>query len=275
MHNTNQPRMRPFLKWAGNKYRLLDQILKILPPSNRLIEPFLGSGAVFLNSTYRSYLLGERNQDLIGLYNYIKQGGPQFIHYCSKWFSGQYNNPSSFYLLRELFNQLNFTRKRAALFLYLNRHGYNGLCRYNNRGEFNVPFGRYVKPYFPLKEMNYFYHRCQHHVEFFQGDFRNMFAKAIAGDIIYCDPPYVPLSKSANFSAYTNKLFTLDDQIALANLAKAYASNNIPVIISNHDTEFTREHYKDATLISFPVKRLISCKSHQRDPVQEILAIFN
>lgn len=267
---------RPFLKWAGNKYRCLDKILASLPQSNRLIEPFTGSGAVFLNADYSTYLLAEQNHDLVNLYNYLKQEGDLFIDYCAQYFSGQHNNKLDFYQYRDLFNQsnqANQTRLRAALFIYLNRHGYNGLCRYNHSGKFNVPFGRYKKPYFPFKEMLAFHHQSQR-AEFLQADFRKTFNLAKPGDVIYCDPPYVPLSESAYFSAYTNKNFSETDQIELADLAIKSANKGIPVIISNHDTEFTRDQYKLATIISFPVKRLISCKATERKSVQELVAIF-
>ena|SRR3990167_10349074 len=269
-------KIRPFLKWAGNKYRCLDLILSALPQSNRLIEPFTGSGALFLNSSYPNYLLAEQNHDLISLYHYLKQEGQSFIDYCTPYFSGKHNNKVDFYQLRELFNQThqtNQTRLRAALFVYLNRHGYNGLCRYNHSGQFNVPFGRYKKPYFPFKEMQAFHHQCQH-AEFLQADFRNTFTLAKTGDVIYCDPPYVPLSASAYFSAYTNKNFSETDQIALTQLAIESANRGIPVIISNHDTEFTRDQYRQARIISFSVKRLISCKAFERKNVQELIAIF-
>ena len=266
---------RPFLKWAGNKYRCIDQILKALPPSERLIEPFTGSGAVFLNSPYQQYLLAEQNNDLIQLYNHIKQDGLEFIEFCRSYFCENNNTSQQFYQFREQFNQCHDdTQTHAALFLYLNRHGYNGLCRYNSSGGFNVPFGRYIKPYFPYQEMLEFHHKSQH-AQFLQADFRQTFELAQTGDVIYCDPPYVALSDSAYFSTYTRKRFSEIDQIALATLAKKTAERGVTVIISNHDTAFTREHYHPAQIISFPVKRSISCKANHRQTAQELIAIFN
>jgi DNA adenine methylase len=264
---------RPFLKWAGNKYQCLEHILTALPQSNRLIEPFTGSGAIFMNSNYSNYLLAEQNADLTHLYQLVKQKGSIFVDYCAHYFTGQYNNEADFYQFRDLFNQSKHGKLRAALFLYLNRHGYNGLCRYNQSGLYNVPFGRYIKPYFPQKEMLAFHHKSQQAV-FLQADFRKTFLQAIPGDVIYCDPPYVPLSHSANFQAYTARTFNEADQIALAELATITANRGIPVIISNHDTEFTRHYYQFAKIISFDVKRSISCKGKQRLPVTELVAIF-
>lgn len=264
---------KPFLKWAGNKFHCLEFILKSLPSGKRLIEPFTGSGAVFMNSSYASYLLAERNLDLVTLYNHLRQEGSAFIDYCEQYFISLNNSPEQYYRLREQFNQTQPSRERAALFLYLNRHGYNGLCRFNLKGFYNVPFGRYRRPYFPRQEMMLFHQRSQP-VKFIHADFRETFALAEKGDIIYCDPPYVPLSASASFSSYIDKRFSEQDQIELAELAIASANQGVTVVISNHDTAFTRHHYRDSDIISFPVKRMISCKAHQRLPVQELVAVF-
>lgn|SRR3990167_4373134 len=265
--------MRPFLKWAGNKYRCIETIQHYLPPSNRLIEPFSGSGAVFMNSNYPKYLLAEKNFDLINLYNQIKYSGKAFIEYCNSYFLNN-NNQTAFYQLRELFNRSQCPKLRSALFVYLNRHGYNGLCRYNKKRLFNVPFGRYERPYFPENEMLSFYHKSQR-ATFLCADFRRTFALATPGDIIYCDPPYVPLSKTASFAGYTEQQFTFADHIDLSELAYNTAKFGITVILSNHDTEHVRHLYRFSSCIhSFPVMRSISCKADERHSAQEIIAIF-
>lgn len=265
---------KPFLKWAGNKYRCLDHILDSLPKATRLIEPFTGSAAVFINTEYPSTLLAEENKDLVNLFLCLQQEGEPFIHYCKSFFSKKNNQVDQYYLLREQFNRCTTIRRRAALFLYLNRHGYNGLCRYNQSGVYNVPFGQYKIPYFPLREMLHFYQKSQQ-ATFIHSDFRETFAKAKPGDLIYCDPPYAPLNQSSNFSAYTNKKFGEKEQIILAELATDAARRGITVIISNHDTAFTRYHYRNSEIKSFPVRRSISCHAQNRLPAQELLAIFS
>lgn len=149
--------IRPFLKWAGSKVNCIEAILNSLPPANRLIEPFTGSGAIFINSNYPYYLLAEENKDLIGLFRCLQDEGEGFINYCADFFSLQNNCADKYYWFREQFNKSTNIKYKSALFLYLNRHGYNGLCRYNQSGLYNVPFGRYLKPYFPRNEMNYFF----------------------------------------------------------------------------------------------------------------------
>lgn len=264
---------KAFLKWAGSKYNCLHEVLNTLSPAQRLIEPFTGSGVVFMNTNYPSYLMAEGNNDLILLFQSLQQQGTAFIDYCEHYFTPQTNKKEYYYLMRTRFNSLLPSTERAALFLYLNRHGYNGLCRYNSNGGYNVPFGLYVKPYFPRKEMLNFYHKCSD-AQFMYQDFRHTFALAKAGDIIYCDPPYVPIEKQTKPLPYTQKKFNEADQIELATLAKETAAKGIRVIISNHDTEFTRTHYAEATIKSFPVARWINCQSHLRQPVKELLALF-
>jgi DNA adenine methylase len=266
-------KIKPFLKWAGNKYRSIERILASLPASNRLIEPFTGSGAIFVNSDYPDYLLAEENIDLIHLFQLLQKEGMSFIDYCGNFFCEKNNNATNYYYYREQFNQTKDQSYKAALFLYLNRHGYNGLCRYNQKGLYNVPFGRYKKPYFPRTEMEHFHCKSKQ-ATFIKADFRYTFAQARVGDLIYCDPPYVPLSSSANFASYTHKKFLESDQIELAELAIKSAHRGIPVIISNHDTEFTRHHYRLGQIISFPVSRFISCQALKRQPVQELVAVF-
>ncbi|MFA5960944.1 MAG: Dam family site-specific DNA-(adenine-N6)-methyltransferase [Tatlockia sp.] len=266
---------KPFLKWAGNKFRCIETILHTFPSANRLVEPFTGSGAIFLNSNYPQYLLAETNGDLVNLFRYVQREGEEFIEYCAQFFTKEKNCPEVYYALREQFNQSTNRRRKSALFLYLNKHGYNGLCRYNLSGGYNVPFGQYVKPYFPRNEMRLF-HEKSNYALFVKNDFRKTFAQAMPGDLIYCDPPYVALTKSANFSSYTHKKFTERDQIELAQLAFEAAGKGIPVIISNHDTESTRHYYRQSSrIVSFPVKRSISCLALKREPVQELVAVFN
>ncbi len=267
-------RTKPFLKWAGGKYRCLDQVIRSLPNASRLVEPFVGSGAVFLNAPHTHFLLTDANDDLIALYKHLKQEGTRFIHYCERFFCEANNQSERYYQYRIEFNQSKpGSRRRAALFLYLNRHGYNGLCRYNLSGQYNVPFGRYVKPYFPQKELDIFYQKSQT-AEFTKADFKKTFLQTKPGDIVYCDPPYAPLSKTSQFTAYTRQKFGESDQIQLAALAKDTAQKGIPVIISNHDTPFTRDLYHTAHITSFPVRRNISCKGNKRLAVRELIAVF-
>ena len=266
--------IRPFLKWAGNKFRIIDKVIKQLPDGRRLIEPFVGSGAVFLNTEYDRYLLSDSNRDLIDLYTLIKEDGSAFIEYTRPLFNEKNNTPERYYALRDEFNSCETTQRRAALFVYLNRHGYNGLCRYNASGGFNVPFGRYKRPYFPETEILLFHHKAQQAV-FLHQDFTATMGKVKKGDVIYCDPPYLPLSPSANFTSYSAGGFGMEQQKQLAALACQCAEHGVPVVISNHNTREARTIYEKAKLQRFFVQRYISCKGSCRSKAGELLALFD
>jgi len=264
---------RAFLKWAGGKYPLLDDIKKHLPPGECLIEPFVGAGSVFLNTDFSRYILADINSDLIGLYNIVKTRTDEYILNARKLFTPQHNQAEVYYQLRSEFNQCRDPLRRAVLFLYLNRHGYNGLCRYNLRGEFNVPFGRYKKPYFPEAELYHFAEKAQN-AEFRCLSYEACMELADVNSVVYCDPPYAPLSATANFTAYHTNSFSPLEQVRLAEMAEMLVSKQIPVLISNHDTPDTREWYKAATHFQVKVRRSISSNGGTRKKVDELLALY-
>jgi DNA adenine methylase len=266
--------MKPFLKWAGNKYKIVERIKVILPDGTRLVEPFVGSGALFLNTDYPSYLLTDANADLINLYRHLRTEGEAFIAYCRPFFVLENNQKERFYEFRNEFNQTRDGRLKSALFLYLNKHGYNGLCRYNSKGGFNVPFGRYKRPYFPEVEMRYFHQKSQC-ATFQQANFASVMGACKPGDVVYCDPPYVPLSDTANFTSYSANGFGWAEQTELVRQAEQLAQRGIPVIISNHDTVAVRQAYGEAEIEAFEVRRFISCNGRKRNKAAEILALFS
>jgi DNA adenine methylase len=265
--------LRPFLKWAGGKYRIINKIQAQLAPGKRLVEPFVGSGAVFLNTDYPGYLLADSNSDLINLYKVLQSQGTGFIEVCRRLFVPETNNEDTYYRFRTEFNQTKNKKRKAALFLYLNRHGYNGLCRYNSSGELNTPFGRYARPYFPQKEMLFFGEKSQN-ATFVCWDFKRTMAEVKPGDVVYCDPPYIPLSATSKFTEYSTGGFGVKQQEELAALSSGLAQKGIPVLLSNHDTEFIRKVYHQATITSFEVRRFISCNGDKRNKTGEVLALF-
>lgn len=279
------PNIRPFIKWPGNKYRILNIILNKLPKGKILIEPFVGSGAIFLNTNYEYYILSDANQDLINLYKLLQKYDKEFIEFCNKFFTAATNTKNQYYKLREQFNNTTFEKDpftKTALFLYLNRHGYNGLCRYNKNNKFNVPFGNHKNPFLPQESMILFANKAKR-AKFFYRDFIETFSKIqhlytnhnLNKIVIYCDPPYAPISPTANFTAYQPKGFNQDNQKALAKNAIKLSQQGIPVLISNHLTVFTQKIYQKAKeIITFPVRRMISCDINNRNYVTEMLALF-
>lgn len=266
-------RVRPFLKWAGGKFALSERVIAGLPNGKTLVEPFVGSGAIFLNSCYQRYLLNDINADLINCYQTLQRQGAQYIVDLKELFTQKNNNPERYYALREKFNASSDRYERALIFVYLNRHGYNGLCRYNRSGNFNVPFGRYKTPRFPEDQLHLFYVKSKR-ARFSTENFPTLFRKARRGQVFYCDPPYVPLSKTASFTDFAATGFSLDDQRALALEARKASQRGVPILISNHDTAFTRDIYAGARMSKFEARRSISCDASSRTPVAELLAFF-
>ena len=264
---------RAFLKWAGGKYPLLDDIKRHLPQGECLIEPFVGAGSVFLNTDFSRYILADINSDLISLYNIVKTRTDEYVQASRELFMPETNQAEVYYRFREEFNASQDPFRRAVLFLYLNRFGYNGLCRYNLRGEFNVPFGRYKKPYFPEAELYHFAEKAQN-AEFHCLSYEECMDRADSNSVVYCDPPYAPLSATANFTAYHTNSFSPKEQAHLAEMAEKLVSKQIPVLISHHDTPDTREWYRAAKHFQVKVRRSISSNGGTRKKVNELLALY-
>lgn len=265
---------KPFLKWAGGKHKLVPIINEKLGKGRRLVEPFVGSGAVFMGTNFDSYLLCDANNDLIDLYNNLKVSSKELIKETLKLFEQRNNVEEKYYELREEFNNLDEKSiRKSALFIYLNKHAFNGLCRYNAKGKFNVPYGRYKTTKAPILEMQVFAEKSKL-AEFICCDFEETFNKLQQGDVIYCDPPYVPLSITSSFTSYHVNQFGATQQEQLANCANIAKSNGYKVVISNHDTEYTRKIYANAVIDTLEVRRSISSKAETRGLAKELLAIF-
>jgi len=264
---------KPFLKWAGAKTQIIPLLLSHFENKTRLVEPFVGSGAVFLGTNYETYLLNDNNPDLIELFTFLRDECEELISQCSNLFVDKFNDEEQFYKLRTEFNDTNIKSiRKSAIFVYLNRHCFNGLCRYNAKGKFNVPFGRYKKVNLQEEAMRLFSAKAEKCI-FTNNDFYSLEEEITLNDIVYCDPPYLPISKSANFTAYS-KSFNLTDQERLVEFALRLISKGAKVVISNHDTDEARELYKDANIFSIDVRRNISSKKETRGNVKEIIAVF-
>jgi len=267
--------MKPFLKWAGGKSKLVNEISTALGKGKRLVEPFVGSGAVFMGTNYSSYLLCDSNRDLINVYLSLSQDYQGLVDELRNLFSEGSNTSSFYYSARDEFNSSLCTRTRkSALFIYLNRHSFNGLCRYNKAGQFNVPFGSYKRVLCPLDGIQAFFDKTPT-AQFKAQDFRRTFLDLEEGDLVYCDPPYVPISSSSSFTSYSPDGFSLLEQAALAEHARDAASRGFTVVISNHDLPITRDIYSGAAIESLYVRRSISSKANTRGEVRELIAVFS
>lgn len=265
---------RPFLKWAGGKYSLLPELDRLIPAGKRLIEPFVGGGSVFLNSDKHEYfLLADINADLINLYQMLAVVPDSVIAEAMKAFR-HLNDAENYTVIREAFNaqKLNAT-ERAAAFLYLNRHCFNGLMRYNLDGFFNVGWGKYKSPYFPEEEIRAFRQKS-HACVFMTAGFERTLRLAGDGDVVYCDPPYEPMPGTAGFTNYASGGFSWDSQVALAESCVAAHQRGAKVFISNSTAPRVIELYErhGFTLHRVNARRSISSKGSTRETANDIVA---
>ncbi|MEX9769739.1 DNA adenine methylase [Morganella morganii] len=260
---------KTILKWAGSKVGIMEQLRPHLPKTKRLVEPFAGSCAVMMNTDYEQYLIADINSALINMYGYAACSPKTFLKYSEIAFALN-NDEESYYRLRWLFNRIWDgvpALKTSVIFLYLNRHGFRGLCRYNQDGEFNVPFGNIKKIYFPKKEIIAFSDKANRADIKCQG-WAETLLQACVGDGIYCDPPYM----GTGFTKYHTKGFNDGDQVALAEALQAiHATKGNPVTVSN--SLAAKELYADLgfTIHEIEAPRKISVDGN-RKPVTEIIA---
>ncbi|EBJ4581186.1 Dam family site-specific DNA-(adenine-N6)-methyltransferase [Salmonella enterica] len=267
---------RPFLKWAGGKYSLLPDLYQLIPAGMRLIEPFVGGGSVFLNSDkHACFLLADVNTDLINLYQMLAVVPGAVIRHARVMFD-RLNNAESYTALRDEFNaQVMDGPERAAAFLFLNRHCFNGLIRYNRNNQFNVGWGKYPSPYFPLDEINAFTEMA-HNCVFMTAGFRRTLALAGEGDVVYCDPPYEPMPGTAGFTNYAAGGFTWDDHIALAECCVAAHQRGARVVIGNSTAPRVVDLYSQYgfEIHHISARRSISSKGSTRETAKDLVAIL-
>ena len=263
-----------YLRYPGNKYNLLPYIRKYLAPGKRLIEPFVGSGSIFLNTDYDEYICSDINVNIIHTHQIVADT-PLFEYYFRGFFEEDTLNPEFYYKVREYYNQCYNSLEKAICFIYLNRYGFNGLVRYNSSGGYNVPFGHQKRvPSPPIQQVREFRQKCGNALyKFVQSDFRDVLENAKVGDVIYADPPYLPLSVTSNFTQYSGNIFTEDDHKDLANIAYELSQNGIPVLISSSASNKAFEIYKEYSW-SEQVDYRHNIKLYGKNEVTECLFLY-
>ncbi|MBC6567264.1 Dam family site-specific DNA-(adenine-N6)-methyltransferase [Escherichia coli] len=266
---------RSIFKWVGGKFGVLEQIFRYLPEGKRLIEPFVGGGAVFMNAGYQENLLNDVNADLINFYKTLQREEHSLITLAHRFFL-DYNTQEGFLAVRNAFNkQVYDDLHRAAAFLFLNRHCFNGLTRYNQAGEFNVGYGKYKSTHFPLQEMEAFL-GAEGRSEFVCGDFAAVIEAAGEGDVIFCDPPYEPLPNTEGFTNYSGHDFKFEEQKRLVSLLTDAHRRGAKVLITNSGAPNIRELYQDSGFRVEPLfaRRSVSCKGDTRGVAHDVMAIL-
>jgi len=280
MHQHPEPRpsapstTTPFLKWSGGKQRLMKQLVPLLPVGNRLIEPFVGAGSVFLGTTYRQYIINDANPDLVAVWQALKTRPGEFMERAAALFCRENHSAEAYLRIRKLLNEETRPFERAVLLPYLNKFGFNGLYRVNRSGGFNVPYGFSTKaPSFPWRQMKAASTKMQC-ASVRGGDFLGAMSMARAGDVVYCDPPYLESDRGTSFTAYTSAGFTEHDHIRLVSAALVAVERGATVVISNHDTPATRDLYCGWNLNALQVRRSVAGDASARHTARELVAIL-
>jgi DNA adenine methylase len=269
-----RPLPRPFLKWAGGKTQLISHLLAHAPAHFRTYhEAFLGNGALFFSlqraGRLRRAILADQNAELIDTYRAIRDQVDEVIRLLAEF----PHNRAFYEQLRARDPWAMSLAERAARMIYLNKTGYNGLYRVNRRGQFNVPFGRYKAPRY-LDEANLrAVARALANVELCCAPFEAVLERAAAGDWVYFDPPYVPRSRTANFTAYYPGGFSLSEHERLRDVCIALVRRGVAVTLSNADVPAVHLLYDRPEFARHVVRaqRSISAKREGRGKVNELI----
>ena len=260
---------KPPVKWAGGKGQLIPQFEPLFPKESYelYLEPFVGGGAVFFHLTPQRAVLIDSNDELINFYRVVRDHPEELLEDLRK----HKNDREYYYSVRAQDPQQLLPVERASRFLYLNKTGYNGLWRVNSKGKYNVPFGRYKNPRIADRENLLLVSRALKNAEILCGDFGRVLDYAIPGAFVYLDPPYHPLSETANFTSYTPDAFGEEDQRRLAEVFRKLDLTGCLVMLSNSDTPFIRELYRGYDLRVVYAKRAINSRADGWGPVTELV----
>ncbi len=294
---------KPFLKWAGGKSQLLEQIANFLPEEliigsiKKYIEPFVGGGAVFLHlaQCYKieEFLIFDINTELVLAYKTIQNHVDELIHVLlnlqNKYLSLDEQERTHFYYeVRTQFNrqrhQVDFQKtnqqaiERTAQIIFLNRTCFNGLFRVNSKGDFNVPVGRYKNPTICDSENLKAVSQVLQRTQIYQGDFTECERFVDQYSLVYFDPPYRPLSRTANFTAYAQQTFDDTEQLRLRDFFALLDRKGAKLILSNSDPknkdltdDFFEIAYGNYQLKRVQAKRRINCNASKREQINELL----
>jgi DNA adenine methylase len=259
---------RPFLKWAGGKRQVLDELIKSLPVDmSCFYEPFLGGGAFFFGLLPKRAVLSDINGELIDTFVAVRDHVDDLIEKLKEHkYEREY-----YYAVREVDPCGLSLIERAARMIFLNKSGFNGLYRVNSKDKFNVPFGRYKNPTicdeknlracsFALKD-----------VKVQLASFESVLDFAMPGDFVYFDPPYVPVSDTSYFVAYQRRGFGMDKQEKLAEVFEELTSRRINAMLSNSDATWVHERYARHNIRVIMARRQVNCDKTRRGLVGEVV----
>ncbi|MBL0215716.1 MAG: DNA adenine methylase [Myxococcales bacterium] len=265
----------PVIKWVGGKTRLLPELLARLPEKfGHYFEPFAGGAALYFRIAPRRAVLSDSNADLIALYTAIQKDVASVIRRLQHHRDA--HDERHYYATRERWNENHASwsnADRAATFIYLNKTCFNGLWRVNRSGDFNVPIGRYTDPPICVPDALRAAHTVLARTELRCGDYQAAVVDAGRGDFVYFDPPYDPVTPTANFTSYSAIGFGADDQRELAETARRLVARGCQVMLSNSDTPFIRSIYKGFTIDRVKCARAINSNAAKRGDVDEVIVM--
>jgi len=276
----NQPQAKPFLKWAGGKRGLIEQLFRRFPDDfNNYHEPFLGGGAVFFELYSRGMLQGKQaylsdiNSELINTYQVVKNNPEKLITELA-YYKGNHNK-ELYYKTRE-FDRLDDFKtlpklERATRFIYLNKTCFNGLYRVNSKGYFNTPIGSYKNPNIADKKVILTASEALQNAIISNQTFDKTLNDADQNDFVYLDPPYYPLTETTSFTAYDKNAFLDEKQKQLFDVFKELHQKKCTVMKSNSDTDFIKDLYQEYVIDFVQANRFINSKGSGRSKINEVL----
>ncbi|MBP2031955.1 DNA adenine methylase [Clostridium algifaecis] len=268
--------IQPFVKWVGGKRQLLSEIKEYIPKGNfKYYEPFVGGGAVFFSLQRKNAVINDLNSELINVYEVIKNDVEGLI----RSLMNHKITEKYYYELRSEDRSEEYKTyskvKKASRFIYLNKTCYNGLYRVNSSGYFNTPFGKYKNPNVVNDTVLRTVHKYlnESRIAIRNVDFEEALKGIRKNSFVYFDPPYDPVSDSSNFTGYTASGFNRDEQIRLKKLCDKLNKKGVKFLLSNSNTEFIRELYKDYNdkIKVVGATRAINSKATKRGEVEEVL----
>ena len=265
----------PIVKWVGGKRQLLDDITALVPTRiSSYCEPFVGGGAVLFALQPHNIIINDLNEELVNIYAVIQNNIDDLILDLKQ----HENTPEYFYSIRDWDrNKSSYQNlspvQRASRVIYLNKTCYNGLFRVNSAGEFNTPFGHYKNPNIvnePVLRAVHNYLRSSN-VSLSCQDYAQVLENLPKNTFVYLDPPYDPVSDTANFTGYNKGGFGKEEQIRLKECCDLLARRNIKFLLSNSSTDFIRELYGDYRITIVRAKRSVNSVGSKRGKIDEVL----
>lgn len=272
----SQLSLQPFTKWTGGKRQLLPVIKSFMPSSyNNYFEPFVGGGALFFDLTPKSAYINDFNSELINCYCQIKEHPNELIKLLK---FHQKNNTKEYYLdLRSVDRDDRISAmsdvERAARIMYMLRVDFNGLYRVNSKNQFNVPYGRYKNPKIVDESLilSISDYLNENDIQILNVDFKKAVKDVKAGDFVYFDPPYIPLSETSAFTSYTHEGFSYEDQVRLRDVFKELSNRGAFVMLSNSSSPLVEELYQEFNIHKVEAIRTNGAKSSSRGKISEII----